>query len=283
MIYDAFPFFNELELLEIRLHELCKVVDKFVLVEATMTHSGKPKPLYYDENKHKFSEFSSQIIHVVVDDMPFTDVEIRKAISPSDRVWLESGYQFGDQWVRERFQRNAMMRVIQDCNPDDIVIIEDSDELVRKEILADINNIIVDGSNAVKQNFYMGYVNLLCINMPWWGSKILRRKFIHNPSEHRFHTPASKGIKDGGWHFTYLGGIDAVKLKIQSYAHQEFNNPNILGNLETNRDRLVDLLGRDYKYEVVSIDDTYPKYLVENQEKFHSLIYRGKISNADAN
>ena len=45
MIYDCFCFFNELDLLEIRLNELNPVVDKFVLVEATMTHNGDKKPL----------------------------------------------------------------------------------------------------------------------------------------------------------------------------------------------------------------------------------------------
>ena len=46
MIFDCFSFFNELELLEIRLNILNDVVDKFVVVEGTLTHTGKPKPLY---------------------------------------------------------------------------------------------------------------------------------------------------------------------------------------------------------------------------------------------
>lgn len=53
MIYDCFTFFNELNLLEIRLNILNDVVDKFVLVEATKTFSGKDKPLYYEQNKKK--------------------------------------------------------------------------------------------------------------------------------------------------------------------------------------------------------------------------------------
>ena len=32
------------------------------------------------------------------------------AISQQDRVWLATGYQIGDNWVRERFQRNQIMR-----------------------------------------------------------------------------------------------------------------------------------------------------------------------------
>ncbi|MBO9668238.1 MAG: N-acetylglucosaminyltransferase, partial [Bdellovibrio sp.] len=36
-VYDCFSFFNELDLLEIRLNELDSVVDHFVLMEATKT------------------------------------------------------------------------------------------------------------------------------------------------------------------------------------------------------------------------------------------------------
>lgn len=55
MIIDCFTFFNELDVLEIRLRELDGVVDRFVLVEATLTHQGKPKPLLYAENKERFA------------------------------------------------------------------------------------------------------------------------------------------------------------------------------------------------------------------------------------
>ena len=55
MIYDCFTAFNELELLEIRLHELSPVVDRFVLVEATRTHSNLPKPLYFRDNWSRFA------------------------------------------------------------------------------------------------------------------------------------------------------------------------------------------------------------------------------------
>ncbi len=51
-IYDAFNFFNELELLDIRLNVLNDHVDYFVLVESTLTHSGLPKELFYENKKH---------------------------------------------------------------------------------------------------------------------------------------------------------------------------------------------------------------------------------------
>ena len=40
-IVDVFPFFNELDLLEIRLRLLNKIVDKFVLIDSNRTFSLK--------------------------------------------------------------------------------------------------------------------------------------------------------------------------------------------------------------------------------------------------
>lgn len=70
MVYDCFQFFNELDILKIRLNVMNDVVDKFVISEATETFSGLKKPLYYEENKEMFKEFEDKIIHVVVDDTP---------------------------------------------------------------------------------------------------------------------------------------------------------------------------------------------------------------------
>lgn len=275
MIIDAFPFFNELDLLEIRLNELDPVVDYFVLVEATVTHSGFSKPLYYGEHMcdYRFLPFGNKIIHVVVDDMPMEKDEIEQAISPQDRAWMESGYQVEDNWVRERYQRNAMMRVLKDFAPDDIIIIEDADEMVRPEIVAKLPEILVDGSNAVEQVLHTYYFNWKCTNMPWWGTKILRNKFVDNPSEHRFHTPASKYIYDGGWHFGFMGGADAIKAKLQAYAHQEFNTDSVFDGINELLKNQKDALGRLYQYKIVPIDETYPAYIRNNVERFKKYLW----------
>ena len=87
MIYDCFSFFNELDLLEIRLNVLKDVVDKFVLVEAGETHTGKPKPLYFKENEARFAAFRDRIIYVAIERFP--------------EVCTTS-------WARENWQRNAI-------------------------------------------------------------------------------------------------------------------------------------------------------------------------------
>ncbi len=42
-IIDCFIFYNEYNLLLLRFTELYDIVDQFVIVEATYTHSGKKK------------------------------------------------------------------------------------------------------------------------------------------------------------------------------------------------------------------------------------------------
>ena len=121
MIYDCFQFFNELDILKIRLEVMNPIVDKFVISEATETFSGLKKPLYYEENKELFSEFQDKIIHVVVEDTPE-----------------------GDTHYRDTFQKNAVTRGLKDCRDDDIVIFSDLDEIPNpekiKEILQNLQN-----------------------------------------------------------------------------------------------------------------------------------------------
>ena len=86
MVYDCFPFFNELELLELRFVELNDVVDRFVIAEAPVTHAGKPKPMSFLEKRDRFKPWLDKIIHVVVDDMPTGT----------------------NDWARENHQRNSL-------------------------------------------------------------------------------------------------------------------------------------------------------------------------------
>lgn len=79
MVYDCFSFFNELDLLEIRLNTLDSIVDKFILVESTLTHTGNQKPLFYAENKSRFKKFNDKIIHIIVDEFPsFPNINTRE-------------------------------------------------------------------------------------------------------------------------------------------------------------------------------------------------------------
>src|SRR5690606_38718308 len=120
-IYDAVIFFNELELLKIRFEELYDVVDHFVVVEGSLTFTGNQKPLYFAENRHLFSRFEDKIIYVLVEDFP-------PATSDPQR----------DSWTREIHQRNGIIRGLCNCADEDVIIISDTDEIPRREVIASL-------------------------------------------------------------------------------------------------------------------------------------------------
>ena len=81
MIVDCFTFYNELDILKKRLKYLSSEVDKFVIVESTVTHRGEPKELYYKNNKELFKDWEDKIIHIVVEDNP-----------DSQNPWIRGNY-----------------------------------------------------------------------------------------------------------------------------------------------------------------------------------------------
>src|SRR5690348_11983472 len=115
-IYDCFTFYNEVELLEIRLEELDPVVDFFVLVEAKETFKGNNKPLHFEEVKEKFAKFSSKILHVKV----------------------SNAYPTDNPWKREAYHRNQIMRALKNCKKEDVILISDADEIVKASAIADL-------------------------------------------------------------------------------------------------------------------------------------------------
>ena len=56
MVYDCFTFFNEFDLLEIRLNVLNEVVDKFVLVEMGWTQTKIKKDLGLQKVDNKINQ-----------------------------------------------------------------------------------------------------------------------------------------------------------------------------------------------------------------------------------
>ena len=72
-VYDCFTFFNELDLLEIRLNELDDVVDYFVLVESKRSFQNKPKECLYLDNKNRFKKFNHKIIRLEIPENLFNE------------------------------------------------------------------------------------------------------------------------------------------------------------------------------------------------------------------
>lgn len=281
MVYDCFQFFNELDILKLRLHVMAPIVDKFVISEATETFSGMKKPLYYEENRELFKEFEDKIIHVVVDDTP-------------------EGYTHD----RDTFQKNAVGRGLAGCTDEDIIIFSDLDEIPNPEKAGEVIKAIRENRNGEREKvFHMAQRLFYCyMNMEevsgnllaycgefegverkkWLGSKICSYKVAKTMPLGELRWPKCKEIgvriDEGGWHFGYMGGYGErnvkkrVAQKVHSAAHQEYNNRAVLSEVDDKINDGEDIFGRDAVFVQVPIDETFPEYLRMHQKEYAHLI-----------
>lgn len=269
--YDCFSFFNELDLLEIRLNELDSIVDTFVLVEATRTFQNKEKPLYFENNKQRFEKFLPKIKHVVVNDYPGFFRRFRKPTA----------------WDFERNQRDHVSWGLKDCSPDDLIILSDIDEIPRPEKVLEFKN--QKGLRVFEQKMYYYFLNCLVQDYdepipmvdgykPWRGSIMLNYSDFTNFEDLRTSRNQSSTAKtlipDGGWHYSWLGGVEAVLKKIEAYAHSEHNTSRHKDPAEIKR--LItsgqDLFGKNVKTLISTLPEDSPKYILKNKDKFKSFI-----------
>ncbi|MBP2302746.1 tetratricopeptide repeat protein [Azospirillum picis] len=202
-VFDCFQFHNELELLEVRLAELSGVVDRFVLVEATYTHAGDPKPLHYADNRARFAAYADKIIHVVVADDPG-----------------------GFAWQREAHQREAIARALEGCDASDLIIVGDADEILRAPVVERLRHEIAGGDDlfAPQLDIFLYFLDLKSPE-PWVSVAAAPWNLIRRIGPNRARYLAKQGIgkvvPDAGWHFTWMGGIERFRAKLESFAHRE--------------------------------------------------------------
>jgi beta-1,4-mannosyl-glycoprotein beta-1,4-N-acetylglucosaminyltransferase len=255
-IIDCFTFYNELDLLNYRLNILNEVVDYFIIVEATHTHIGNEKKLLYNENKHLFEKFQNKIIHIIVDDFPY-------------KYQITNGK---DQWVNENFQRNSIIRGLNQLKLEDqdIIIISDLDEIADPSTLQKIKNKEVSVTvNTLDMQLY--YYNLNSkFDFNWRLCKIISYKKYKelNYTCEMIRQGSFPSILNGGWHLSYFGDSLFIKNKIEQFAHQEYNNNNYtdLNKIEDRVNNCSDLYDRNYnKLQKISVtNNTYlpPEYNV---------------------
>jgi beta-1,4-mannosyl-glycoprotein beta-1,4-N-acetylglucosaminyltransferase len=296
-IYDGFLFFNELDLLEIRLNTLKDVVDYFILVESSITHAGEFKPFIFEENKDKFTEFLPKIIHIKVTDTPNSFLDIPNIIPTDfDSKCIYDIWQYAlktrtfdratqPHYGRDFYQKECIKRGMENAKDEDILIFSDVDEIPNPEIISRLGEFYESNElYTFNQNIYCYYFNLLRkshinnshnnyeITHIWKGSRMGSWGVIKNNSINEIRAQDNNDIMDGGWHFSYMGGLERVKQKIEASSAIEWNNDNVINNLERNLKEEKDAIFRGDYLIKVDIDETYPQYFLNNLDKFKYLI-----------
>lgn len=251
-VYDCFTFWNEFDILEIRLNELKDVVDQFVICESTVTHVGKPKSLYLSRRLNEFKDFNIKLL-------------VHQGLNNPSSAW-----------INEMGQREFLMNGLRDCIQDDIILLSDVDEIPTPTAVKNYSNfqdlILFEMTHA---NYF---ANSLQIDengnfKPWYGTKAFRYKLInpHNTLNRlRFLGPPGDMIINAGHHLSWLGGLEAVRNKLSNFAHQEFNTAEIQDKLEYFLKENKLLWDENLKVKVVDPTTlkTMPKYMLNNLEKF---------------
>lgn len=277
-IFDCFVFFNELDILEIRLNTLDKLVDYFVLVESTHTFTGQEKPLFYAENKERFAAFNDRIIHVVVDDMP-DDAETT--------------------FVREGLQRSAIGRGLKDANPLDLVMVSDVDEIPKPGALRDAMATAAGKITYFEGVYYHFRLNWRLIgrqdlmtsrmieyrhfrdgwllrttkgrrsaSLPAWLERIMWTPYA--AARHRALL-GRRVMREGCWHFSFMSAPDEIRAKLSAYKApdrlklKDLRDEAVEERLENRRSMF------DTEINVVPLSEM-PDYVQKNTDLFAHIL-----------
>lgn len=130
MLISGFTFFNEIDLLRLRLLYEYPLVDHIIVIEATRTFAGRPKLLYFEKYRDLFRDYLDKITYVVVDDMPAVETVAYKGVDnlPAHEY----------RWHLEEHQRNCIVRGLDriGVRDNDVVFLSDVDEFIDARCLA---------------------------------------------------------------------------------------------------------------------------------------------------
>ena len=245
--FDCFMFRDELDMLDLRLHELDGKVDAWVLVECTTTHRGIAKPLVFQENLDRFKPWLDRIIHVIAEPEP--------GLAP---------------WDVEHAQRDAAWQAVLDAGAqdDDIVLICDVDEIPSAPALA------WEGPGAVSL-----WMRTTLYAVDWEVPAFYPlpptavAATVSHLRQHGGHLGAVRDqrsaypmITDGGWHFSWTGGPERQKAKLLTgTCHTELlSHPE--ADLILSGSRYRDGAdGGGIPVVPVTVDETWPDWISEGQ------------------
>jgi hypothetical protein len=254
-ILDIFQYFNEKELLELRIKMLHDHVDQFVITEANRTFTGIKKPFTLRDT---LKELNIPTDKIIINEEDFSEYDNET-----------------NNWVRERLQRNVNAKFIQQ---NDVCIISDCDEIIDTDFIKYYESIARNNPDfilKIPMVFLIGRADLQACNenfepkqwsIPFiclkqhvdkYPLSYIREAYSANNKiafEQTYALDDGK-VKNAGWHFSWMGDNSRRVIKYKSFAH--YNEPiwhtkfsssaeNILTHLEVYKPAInsTDCLGR---------------------------------------
>ena len=270
-IYDCITFFQENLQAELRFNILDDVVDQFIVCESRYDHRGLKKKINFD--KTIFPKFKNKINHLILEDK-----------FPPKNI----------PWENQAFQREYIFQGLKHADDNDLVMFSDPDEIPNPKKLKNIKmekkyGIFIQNMYTYKFNLFNQYES------PWEGTRIckkkdlksidwLRQKILAKNSKYPFWRIDKETdvtlIENGGWHFNYLLTPEQISKKLKSLAATQWdygenltkdeflNIKNVKEKIESHRD----LFNRKHNYKKITIDNSFPEYILQNLNEFKEWI-----------
>lgn len=247
MLVDSFLFFQELDLLEIRLEYLYPIVDKFIIIEAKQSFNGSIKDYVFEKNIKRYKKYIDKLTYYKIEDLHYRYEELIKYTNNSNSKIIKKignfikGHEYYDKGnishILDTYHRECIhIPLSKTCNDDDIILFSDLDEIPQIDILRKLCQLPKqDCLRVFVQHEFQYYLNFYA-NSDWYGTIIGPYKLVKNNSLNllRKHSNKLTSISDSGYHFTSIGNKKSIINKIESWGHQEYNHKLIKENIEEN-------------------------------------------------
>jgi len=259
-IIDCITFFDNNFMFDLRYNILKDYVDFFVICESKYDHKGyeKNRNFIFKDNYDKIK------IKYIYLDKPF----------PKNN----------NPWQNQALQREFMLNSLTFAEKDDYIFFSDPDEILNPKVLINFNlekkyGIFLQECFNFKFNLFNPY------ETPWEGTRVSKKKDLKSIDYMRqkikmknlkysfLRIDKERNIqifKNAGWHFNNIMSPEEISLKLKTYAHSEFSSDEYSGEkiIKKKIEENIDLFDRGHKYVVKKIDKSFPKYLIDNLEKF---------------
>ena len=290
-IFDCTTFYSEHLMMDLRFNILNDYVEKFIVCESTISHSGKKKKLNFDINN--YPKFKDKISYIIIDEEPKGIIGLKNGLAkPHEKR--------SDSLKRINLSYDYMIKAIDKASDNDLIMLSDNDEipnLKSKQFKNSTKNIII-----FKQLFFYYKLNLLYDLIPWYGSKAARKKnlvsmsWLRNLKNKKYpfwriDTLFSNTryidleiINDGGWHFTNIMTAEKLYEKLVNFGHHDefelsgmtiddlqkkIDNKEVFFNHFVDKEKYKERW--NFNYKLKKIDNYHlPDYLnsTDNQVKF---------------
>ena len=298
-IFDVFLFLNEFDLLELRLDTLYEIVDYFVITELFESFSGINKPLLFPKEKNRFKKYSDKIIYNPVSREKLNDLSNNKYLDYVSNFNSSVSYQNKGKkykYLHKTLKReishrdSAILGFFDIVKPNDFILLSDLDEIpnpsaLRKAILEE-----VQGISYFKMEWFLYWINNK-ISKPWFGSVLLRFKLLKGKSLTNIRYASSNEkkvpgniINNGGWHFSYLGGLAAIRRKLKAHPYQgrRIQIASFLDKIRIRKFENVikenkDIFFLNREFTFIDVNKTFPSYILRKKKLLDKYTYKKKI------